>query len=307
MQAISSANGGWQSRFVVCRKRERSLGFFARCCSRQSCAQVGCGASLQRSHCVSTALRCALSRLHRGTHFVRCALAVRTTAMKMLTKRAARAAVKAVLLGAAEARRSPPGHSIAAGWFVVGAEKTGCLQSPAPVPRVDAGPKIQTIDSRGGAPGSCAGLKTKPLHSRKSVPGGGDLCGGEEASPGHKQSSGLFVSGEQQGLWPGAACKARAGVGARSALRKHSHRGCPSVESEANVASSAVRPQTEHHSAGYTQCDRHSVSPRRVPTSATRAAGKKSQARKSLRRLATPSVYPRNYAYCEPGKFSRSN
>jgi hypothetical protein len=29
-----------------------------------------------------------------------------------------------------------------------------------------------------------------------------------EAEPGHKQSGGLFVPGEEPGLWPGAACKA---------------------------------------------------------------------------------------------------
>ena len=78
--------------------------------------------------------------------------------------------------------------------------------------------------------------------SRQALPGGGDFRGGEEH---------------------------RAGVGARSALRQHSHRGCPSVESAAN-ASSAVRPQPEHRSAGYTKCDRHRLSPRRVPPAATR-------------------------------------
>ena len=41
-------------------------------------------------------------------------------------------------------------------------------------------------------------------------PGAARLWDGEEASPGHKQSSGLFVPGERPGHWPGAACKARA-------------------------------------------------------------------------------------------------
>ncbi len=31
----------------------------------------------------------------------------------------------------------------------------------------------------------------------------------QHAEPGHKQSSGLFVPGEEAGHWPGAACKAR--------------------------------------------------------------------------------------------------
>ena len=79
---------------------------------------------------------------------------------------------------------------------------------------------------------------------RESVPGGGDFCGGEEH---------------------------RAGVGARSALQKLTHRGCPSGESEANAASSAVRPQPEHRSEVDTKCDRHSMSFRRVPAPATRA------------------------------------
>ena len=31
----------------------------------------------------------------------------------------------------------------------------------------------------------------------------------QHAEPGHKQSSGLFVPGEEAGHWPGAACQAR--------------------------------------------------------------------------------------------------
>ena len=223
-----------------------------RLCSRQSCARAFCGASLQRSHCVSTALRCALSRLHRGTHCVRFALAVRTTAMKVLTKRAARAAVKAVLLGAAEAHRSPPEHSFAeVSWWSFG-PKTKALHLRTQVSRVDASPKTKTMDSRGSASECYVGPTTQSLHSRESVLGGGDFCGGEEH---------------------------RAGVGARSALRKHSHRGCPSVESEANAASSAMRPWCEHRSGGYTKCDLYSMSPRWVPTAATRAPPQEAIAR----------------------------
>ena len=65
----------------------------------------------------------------------------------------------------------------------------------------------------------------------------------EKASPGHKQSSGRFVPGEQQGHWPGAACKARACGQARSAVRQHFRRGCLNGESEANKVSSATWPQ----------------------------------------------------------------
>ena len=96
----------------------------ARLCSRQSCARAGRGASLRRSHCVSTPLRCSLSRPHRGTRDVRFALSARTTAMRMLTKCAARTAVKAALLSVAEAHRSPPERSFAEGLLVFAEAKT---------------------------------------------------------------------------------------------------------------------------------------------------------------------------------------
>ena len=149
--------------------------------------------------------------------------------MRMMTKRAARAAVKCPLLGVAEAHRNPPERSFAEGWFVVGGE---------------VAQKTRDIESRRSVPWGYVGQKTNIPVSRESVPGGGDFCGGEEH---------------------------RAGVGARSALRKHSHRGCPSGESEANAASSAVRPQPELSGEGYTKCDRHGMSFRRVPAPATRA------------------------------------
>jgi len=58
--------------------------------------------------------------------------------------------------------------------------------------------------------------------SRQAVPGGGDLCGDEESS--HR-------------------------VGARSALRKLTRRGCSSGARKARAASSAARPCGEHRSA----------------------------------------------------------
>ena len=183
-------------------------GCFVRLSAWQSCARACCGASLRRS-CGTppTALRCSPSWPIAELAAFAGALCARTTAMKMLTKRAARAAMQSVLLGAAEAHRILPEHSFA---------------------RLSL---------------ACAANSENPA-SRKSVPGGGDLCGGEER---------------------------RSGVGARSALRKHSHRGCPNVESEANAVSSAVRPQPEHRSAVDAKRDRRSVSPRRVLTSAKRA------------------------------------
>ena len=60
-----------------------------------------------------------------------------------------------------------------------------------------------------------------PVLERQAVPGGGDFWGDE---------------------------KRRAGVGARSALRKLTRRICPSAASAANAASYAARPRTEHRS-----------------------------------------------------------
>ncbi len=85
--------------------------------------------------------------------------------------------------------------------------------------------------------------------SRQAVPGGGDLCGDEEASPGHKQSLRTVCAWRARGAsGPGAACKASRRVGARSALRKLTRRGCSSAARKARVASSAARPCSEHRS-----------------------------------------------------------
>ena len=86
---------------------------------------------------------------------------------------------------------------------------------------------------------------TEDPASRQAVPGGGDFWGAEERSP---------------------------GVGARSALRCHSGRGCPSAESAANAASSAARPLGEYRRAvDAFSGDRPSMSHRQVPPGARRA------------------------------------
>ncbi len=192
--------------------------FFTLWSTRQSCARACCGASLRWSRCASTSLRYSLSRPHRGTRCVRFALSARTTAMRMMTKRAARAALKGPFLGIAEAHRSPPERSFAERLLVFGAAaNTNATSSEAitgcepPRCYFDGGYFVFTVATN-----------RNTTSSRESVPGGGDFCGGEER---------------------------RAEVGARSALRKLTHCGCPSVESEANKASSAVRPRTEHRSA----------------------------------------------------------
>ena len=182
---------------------------FARWSSRQSCARACCGASLRRSRFASTPLRCSVAGLHRGTrcvHYVHCA---RTTAMSQITKCAARTALRPVLLGAAEARPSPPERSFAVGLAAFAATNTNHTTS-----------------------------------SRQAVQGGGDFCGGEERST---------------------------RIGARGALRQHSHRGCSNGVSEANKVSSAMRPWCEHRSGVDAKRDRHRLSPRPVPPVATRA------------------------------------
>jgi hypothetical protein len=76
-----------------------------------------------------------------------------------------------------------------------------------------------------GMPGQAAvlfGPSATALLARRAVPGGGDFWGGEERRP---------------------------SVGARSALRELTRRGCPSAVSGANEASSAARLKAEHRSA----------------------------------------------------------
>ena len=176
---------------------------------------------------------------HRGTHFAHCVRAVRTTAMKMMTKRAARAAAKAVLLGVAEAHRSPPERSFAEVCLVIALNANVTNSLKAGLWHAGLKPYFNEGLSVFGA------MKTShATSSRQAVSGGGDFCGGEERN---------------------------FGVGARSALRELTRCGCPNGEREANAVSSAARPQSEHRSGVDTKCDRHSMSPRPVPPAATRA------------------------------------
>ena len=68
---------------------------------------------------------------------------------------------------------------------------------------------------------SVLGTNTQAAASRQAVPGGGDFCGDEKRRP---------------------------GVGARSALRCLTRRGCLNAVSAANEVSSAARPQAEQRS-----------------------------------------------------------
>ena len=121
----------------------------------------------------------------RATHYVRFAHCVRTSATRMFTNRAAREAASPALLGAPEARCNLSPHAFADALLVFGAQ-------------------------------------TKHIGSRQAVPGGGDLWGAEEHSP---------------------------GVGARSALRKHSRRACPNAVGAAHVVSCATGRKTDNEVA----------------------------------------------------------
>ena len=208
MHLVQATNVFVENCLVSC----EAASFCVSLCSRQSCARVCCGASLRRSHCVSTALRCSLSRPHRGTHFAHCVRAVRTTAMRMMTKCASRTAVKAPLLSVEEGAPQP-----------TRAQLCGSVVGGRHEPPTTTAPKAEFW---------CASLKlffneralvfaaahTNATSSRQAVSGGGDLWGAEQRS---------------------------SEVGARSALREHARCGCPNGESEANAVSSAARPLRE--------------------------------------------------------------
>ena len=93
------------------------------------------------------------------------------------------------------------------------------------------------------------GWCTTASSTRKAVCGRGDFRGGEKVSPDTNSPYGLFVPGERLSLWLSAACKARPGLGARSALQHLTHRSCLSAAAAGRVASSAVQAPAEHRSA----------------------------------------------------------
>ena len=208
--------------------------------SRQRRVHPGRSASLVRSVLRPTALRCSVLRPRRGTRCVRCALYAQTAATSQLTSRAAREAASPGLAGRAEPVAQPlPRHKQSTGLFVSGARLLGAPEARCSLgARAFAGTVLVFGCLEPGRP------NTTSAASRQALPGGGSLWGAEERSP---------------------------GVGARSALRQHSHRGCPSAESAANAASSAMRPLGEHRRAvDAFSGDRPSVSPRRAAAGAAR-------------------------------------
>jgi hypothetical protein len=119
--------------------------------SRQSRVRSGRSASVGRSVLRPTALRCAVLRPRRATRCVRFALYARTSAPRMLTKRAARAAASPALLGAPQARCGLSARAFAEIWLARG------LFGPP---------------------------NTTSAASRQAASGGGDFWGAEEHSPG---------------------------------------------------------------------------------------------------------------------------
>ena len=89
---------------------------------------------------------------------------------------------------------------------------------------------------------------TTAASTRQAVSGRGDFRDGEKVSPDTNSPCGLFVPGERLSLRLSAACKARPGLGARSALQHLTHRSCLSAAAAGRVASSAVQAPAEHHS-----------------------------------------------------------
>ena len=87
--------------------------------------------------------------------------------------------------------------------------------------------------------------KTPAVAARQAVPGGGDFCGDEKVSPDENSPVDCSRLANGRSSWTGAACKASPEVGARSAHPHLTRRGCLSGVSEANVASSAARPQDD--------------------------------------------------------------
>ncbi len=158
--------------------------------------------------CAPTPLRCSVSWPRRRTHFAHCVRCVRTSATSQLTIRASRGATSPALLGAPEARPVLPERAFA------------------------------------GARALFA-TRTTSVAARQAVPGGGDFFGDEKVSPDTSGPADRLCLANGRASWPGAACKARPGVGVRSTLRRLTRRTCLNAVSE---VSCATRPQGEHRS-----------------------------------------------------------
>ena len=171
--------------------------------SRQRRVGTGRGASLGRSRFASTALRYSVLRPVAQLAAFPTVTPLRQGATRMIRTRFALAASPA-FLGTPEARCTQCPRAFADALLVFGS--------------------FSNFNNVG---------------SRQAVPGGGDLWGAEERSP---------------------------GGGARSALRKHFRRACPNAVRVAHVVSCATGRKTEHRRAVDAKRDRTSEALRPVPT-----------------------------------------
>ena len=179
--------------------------------ARQRRARAGPGASLRRSALRADAPAMLGLVARRGTHYATCDRCVRPTATSLMLKRAARAATSPALLGASQARPILPEPTFAGAVWAFQANRS-------------------------------------VVASRRAASGRGDFWGGEKASQDTNSPVDCSCLASGQAAWPGAACKASPGVGARSALRELTRRGWSNAATAGRVVSSAARPRGEHHS-----------------------------------------------------------
>ena len=117
--------------------------------------------------CARPPLRCSLSWPAVGTRFSRCARFAQTTPAIVMTKRAARAATRAALLGASHARRSLPGHDFAA-------EVSACegpnARAPSRLPAAARWP-VGGLSAQPRSAGMTARARSAPRpHTHRSCP-----------------------------------------------------------------------------------------------------------------------------------------
>ena len=200
--------------------------------SRQRRVGTGRSASLERSVLRPTTLRCSVLR-PVAELTTRTAFASFGQPRRECLRIALRARPQALALQAAPGHRpycSPGTNSpldcLCPGLASSAHQKARCGLSPRAF--ADALLVLATTKTRSPACGRPSTLRvfgvsiTRSSASRQAVPGGGDLWGAEEHSP---------------------------GVGARSALRKLTHRGCPNGANAVRAVSSAMRPLGEHRRA----------------------------------------------------------
>ncbi len=202
---------------------------------RQRRVGAGRGASLERSSAERADCPAVLGLAAASPNSLRslCALFAQTVAMRMLTN-ALRWPQALCSSAPQKARRDRPPHAFAAGLLVCGLSEPG-LPSVRANQRPGSGLVLRHCErelARGPygnvaiqdlTPAPAPGAPhTKDPASRQAGPGGGDLWGAEEHS---------------------------GRGGARSALRKHSHRTCLNEEPAGRVVSCAMRPCREHRRA----------------------------------------------------------